>query len=130
MKKGLFWLIPDYNGDYKMLSYSANCNENGIANENQPPYNSKKGNSYSHKNSWYIVTSTLPIKIRSKPWNYYPRGRVEIANNKATVYHNPIFSQWQDFINEIIREFELKEFTVRFISDYSKHYQHKEEKYL
>jgi hypothetical protein len=119
--KGLFWVIPDDDGDYKLLIYAAECDRYGVAAEGQPPYNSKKGNSFSHDCSWRLTTESLPSKIRGKAWNFFPRGRVEIANGKAIVYHNPDIT-WSDFQSAILREFEIEDFPVRFVPDFSKHY--------
>jgi hypothetical protein len=48
---------------------------------------------------------------------------VEIKNSKVTVYHNPTLIA-ADFEQRIKDEFELDDeaLTIRFISDYSRHY--------
>ena len=131
MRKGLFWLIPVEIGNknnpfheilHMVLHYSALCDENGVIAYGQPEYNSKKGNSYSHERSWSLVIKGLPKELRDKPWNYFPRGRVEIANGKATVFFNPVLSEIPEFEVLIIREFMLSEIPVRFIPDFSNHY--------
>ncbi|MBQ0092792.1 MAG: hypothetical protein KBS45_05650, partial [Clostridiales bacterium] len=57
-----------------------------------------------------------------KPFNFYPRGRVEIKNGKVTVYLNPSLNT--DTIRSlIISEFELADMPdITFKSDGSKHY--------
>jgi len=127
LMKGLFWKIPNNNGERKILTYAAACDRNGIAEEGQPAYNSKKGDSFSHERAWPLASENLPQRIRSKPWNFYPRGRVEIANGKATIYYNPLLAQWTGFEAAVIREFELDGFPARFVPDYSKHYESKGE---
>jgi len=138
MRKGLFWIVPvEFDSKNNpsphtlnaVIDYSAICDENGVMADDQPPYNSKKGNSYSHERSWSLVNDYLPKKLRDKPWNYYPRGRVEITNGKATVYFNPVLLENPDFESSIIYEFELKEIPVRFIPDFSNHYKCKEGDY-
>jgi len=130
MRKGLFWVIPDNDGDRKLLTYTAVCDNNGVAAKGQPAYNSKKGDSFAHKNSWQLAAEKLSMKIRGKPWDYFPRGRVEIANNKATIYYNPLLSEWSGFEAVIRRDFELDDLPVRFAPDYSKHYKSGEENLL
>jgi len=51
---------------------------------------------------------------------------VEIANGKATVYYNPVLSEWADFETAVVREFELDGFPMRFVPDHSSHYESKE----
>ena len=125
LKKGLFWVLTDGNGEQKLLKYTTICDKNGVAQNGQPAYNSKKGNSFSHEQTWPLLTENMPQKIKSKPWNYYPRGRVEIANGKATVYLNPVLLEWPLIDLVIIDEFDLKDFPVRFVPDHSKHYESK-----
>lgn len=57
-----------------------------------------------------------------KPYNYYYRGRVEIKNNKATVYINPL-ANIEEIQKQIIETFNLKNIKLIFKSDGSAHYQ-------
>jgi len=122
MRKGLFWVIPDNDGEQRLLSFTAVCDSNGIAVEGQPAYNSKKGNSFAHERTWASAAENLPAKIRCKAWNFFPRGRVEIAKGIVTVYYNPTISEWTEFEDSIRNEFELDGHLLRFVPDYSKHY--------
>ena len=125
MKGALFWAI-DSGSERRLLTYSAACDMSGALEAGQPPYNSKKGDSFSHERSWPLAVESLPQRIRNKAWNHFPRGRVEIANGKATVYYNPVLANWPGFEAAVIREFELKGFRVRFVPDYSSHYESRE----
>ena len=127
MRKGLFWAI-DRETERRLLTYSAVCDKNGAVEAGQPPYNSKKGDSFSHERSWPLATESLSQRICNRPWNHFPRGRVEIANGKATVYYNPVLSEWADFETAVVREFELDGFPMRFVPDYSSHYESKGDK--
>ena len=127
MRKGLFWLISGNDNERKLLSFTVPCNQNGIAEKVQPAYNSRKGGSFSHERTWPLVTKDLPQKIRGRQWNYFMRGRVEIANGKAIVYHSPRFSEWPEFESAVLDDFELENIPVRFIPDHSQHYQSEEE---
>ena len=122
MRKGLFWVISNIEDEQKLLTYTVICDKNGITAAGQPPYNSQKGNSFSHERTWLLVSENMPMKIRKKRWDYFPRGRVEVANGKVTVYYNPIIC-WPGFQDAVIQEFELSDFPVRFKPDYSKHYE-------
>lgn len=102
------------------------CNTNGnVVGEAEYKLNTKDGTNYNHKLLW----DELPKQLtRNKPFDYYPRGRVEIRNAKATVYLNP------DISNLEVQNFVLAQFAllqengicaVRFVSDGTAHYQYK-----
>ena len=46
----------------------------------------KSGDTYNHERYWASMPKALTL---CKPFDYYPRGRVEIAHGKATIYLNP-----------------------------------------
>ena len=88
---GIFWVIdgelfafPFYEGDTI-----------GVA---------KSGTTYNHKNLWKEVA---PQQYRSKPFDYYPRGRVEFkSNGQPIIYMNPNIDE--SLIPEIKRQFGLR----------------------
>lgn len=101
MKRGVFWLIEN---ELLAFPFDGSLNE-GIA---------KSGNTYNHKKLWQV------IKPCNCPYNYYPRGRVEISSKgKAIIYMNPnIGEEWIMKIKEL---FDLqKEPAIRY--DYRMHY--------
>lgn len=73
MSRGVFWII-----DGELLAFPFyDDSAVGIA---------KSGNTYNHKKLW----SEIKPKGCNKPYNYYPRGRVDISNKgKAIIYMNP-----------------------------------------
>ena len=74
--KGIFWYNPTKK---KLIVKKVACNSNGEAIEHVE-YSSKSGNNFNHKAEW----SKLPKSVTNgQPYNYYPRGRVKIKNNKA-----------------------------------------------
>ncbi len=115
--RGLFWLVEN---DI-LVAFKTACNTDGQPDDPQLPYNSRKGDSFTHKATWKEAAHNQPRGIRSKAWNYYPRGRVEIRSGKITVYHNPMLAD-PAFEQRIIDEFELLGHSVRFVPDYSRHY--------
>lgn len=103
MKKGVFWII-----DGKPHSYPFDGTQtDGIA---------KSGDTYNHKKLWDFVKP----KGCNKPYNYYPRGRVEITNKgKPVIYMNPNIDSV--YIKSIKNDFEIfTDVCVRY--DYSEHY--------
>lgn len=101
--RGVFWVIDDEL--YAFPFYGDDIN--GIA---------KSGNTYNHKKLWLDVKP----KGCNKPYNYYPRGRVDFSNKgKPIVYMNPNIDD--SIIPEIKTEFGLREEpTIRY--DNSQHY--------
>lgn len=103
MSRGVFWVV-----DGELLAFPFTEDSlNGIA---------KSGNTYNHKKLW------PDIKPRgcNKPYNYYPRGRVDISNKgKPIIYMNPNIDE--DIISDIRVEFGIRE-TPMIRYDNSQHY--------
>ncbi len=101
--RGVFWVIDDELLAFPFIDYDTQ----GVA---------KSGNTYNHKKLWPDVKP----KGCNKPYNYYPRGRVDFSNKgKPIVYMNPNVPD--DLISDIKVEFGLREVpTVRY--DNSQHY--------
>ena len=81
--KGVFWIVEG-----RLLA---------IPFDHAHPYGlAKSGDTYVHKKIWEYVRP----KGCKKPYNYYPRGRVETKNNgSAVVYMNPNIGE--DYIKDI-----------------------------
>jgi hypothetical protein len=118
--KGVFWYAEG-----ELLSFLIPCNNMGeVIGESEYPLNSKSGGNYNHNLLW----ESLPKKITGgKQFNYYPRGRVEIKNGKASVFLNPDIN-YEDIQNLIVERFDLTKENginkVTFLSDGSNHYQY------
>jgi len=126
LSSGIFWIISDNNDLSKriLLIFAIPCDTDGTPkNTHTVELNSKSGNSYNHKKIW---ESEIHNKdFGKKKYNYYPRGRVEISNNKAVIYLNPHINK-PVFIDEIKKGFGLSASNiseVRVKADGSKHYQ-------
>ena len=103
LNRGIFW---DVNGELLAFPFVED-NLTGIA---------KSGNTYNHKKLWPFVKP----KGCNKPYNYYPRGRVEINNKgKVIIYMNPNVSE--SLLSEIKIEFGIIT-EPRVIYDNSNHY--------
>ena len=83
--------------------------------------NSRNGLTFTHKNTWSDLSISCEKSIKNKQWDYFPRGRVEIRNNKATVYLNPNINT-PEYQKDIIDAFNLHRINTKFISDGSTHY--------
>lgn len=102
LSRGVFWIIEN-----KLLAFPFLDDNIGVA---------KSGNTYNHKKLW----SEIKPHGCNKPYNYYPRGRVDISNRgKAIIYMNlNISDSWIPYIKS---EFGIIESPIiRY--DYSQHY--------
>ena len=102
MKKGVFWII-----DNNLCAFPFDQATEGVA---------KSGDTFNHKLLWKKVK---PSKEKH-PYNYYPRGRVEIDNKNRPIIYMGLDVDAK-FIPEIIIEFEITATPVIHY-DGSKHY--------
>jgi hypothetical protein len=127
--RGIFWVISDGADfeDHILLAFKIACDRCGNITEAPPiPLNSKNGGTYNHKAVWDHQIKNNPAY---KPYNktafdHYPRGRVEISNDKAVIYLNPFINRLI-IIEKIKNAFGLNENNIRqirVINDNSAHY--------
>lgn len=98
--RGVFWLIDD-----EIFAFPYYNENYGV---------SKSGLTFNHERLWN------KLNIRSVPYNYYPRGRVDFSNKgKPVIYMNPNIDT--KYVSDIKSEFSLiEEPIIRY--DYSNHY--------
>ncbi len=117
-KKGVFWKIEE-----KYLAFMVDCDSEGIPLEEIPAVmRSKNGQNFQHKAVW----QTLSKKVTGrKPFDYYPRGRVEIHGGKAIIFAHPQLVA-QNLKEWAVKKFELTEengiISVSVKADGSAHY--------
>jgi hypothetical protein len=73
----------------------------------------------------HIQNNPLHKPYNKKSYRHYPRGRVEVSNNRAAVYLNPLLNQ-SHILDDIKRVFGLRPDTIpsiRIIADNSAHYE-------
>ena len=105
--QGIFWIVDldniENNKDYCFL---IPCNSDGVVIDDGLSLTAKSGTTHNHEKVWKMLNSKL---TRNKPFNYYPRGRVQINNSKAIIYLNPniAYDEVIDFIKE---EFNLSNY--------------------
>ena len=88
---GIFWVIDDELYAFPFYEDS----EFGVA---------KSGNTYNHKKLWGEIA---PRNYKNKPFDYFPRGRVEFkSNGQPIIYMNPNIDE--SYIPEIKRQFGLR----------------------
>ena len=127
MNKGIFWFpcSTDQEGELvftgEILALLIPCDEDGNPKA-AASFNSKNGCNNTHKNSWRTVTAGRK-ELRGIPWNYFPRGRVEISHGRAFLYMNPEILNCNDYLERIREKFGIGHLDIRVRIDNSAHYQ-------
>ena len=121
--KGIFWITDLDNISNNKLYFQIPCDLDGNPLNNNLDLNSKNHDTYNHERTWKQLSSK---ETHNKPYNYYPRGRVEITGHgHAAIYLNPNINT-TEVIDWIKRVFNLNIYNniskVKVISDGSEHY--------
>lgn len=106
--RGVFWVLDDTN---ELLAYPFQSDKyiSGI---------SKSGVTYNHKKLW----DEIKPNGNNKPYNYYPRGRVDFSNKGVpTIWINSNINL-KNFLPEIRIKFGLTNEDVIVKYDNSEHY--------
>lgn len=116
--KGIFWYVPH---EKRLITVKVKCDRNGVALENAN-YSSKSGENFNHKAEWEKFTKSI---TKGYPFNYYPRGRVEVKNGKVKIFISSVLCRF-DVFGLITDTFELNndDVTIREIADNSDHYKY------
>ena len=104
--EGIFWIKQDERGRFIPITVKAECDEFGNVLDERVNFSSKFEESFNHKEEWKIFEAMPGGEYHGLPYNYYPRGRVEINNKKAMVYLSSALC------NEYIQGLILEEFGV------------------
>lgn len=132
MYKGIFWCyVSCFDDDlyaHTVLPVRVKCDINGKETENVE-YSSKSGENFNHEIEWEKLAETSR-KCRNKPFDFYPRGRVEIKNGKVRIFANPIIIEDDEAKALIIKTFELGgvKDAIKWNADNSKHYRYAEDR--
>ena len=132
LSSGIFWIITESaesldNNDFKLLMFDIPCDVYGNhAGTHKIPLNAKSGGTYNHKILWdsEIKNNSAHRPYNKRSYDYYPRGRIEIANNRATIYLNPHINR-SPILDNIKLNFGLGKHNipeVRVVVDGSVHY--------
>ena len=121
--KGIFWIVDlndiEKNKDY---CFQIPVSLDGTIVSDNFISNAKSGSTYNHEKTWKTLSSKL---THNKPFDYYPRGRVEIKNGLVDIFLNPNINT-PEIINFLKKEFNLNDYNgikkFRVHSDNSEHY--------
>lgn len=120
MRKCIFWCTDSDTEGLALITVSVARDKSGDAKE-PVRFSSKSGNNFNHRLEWERLDRSITA---GRPFNYYPRGRVEIKNGKATVFLNPVINK-ECVVRRIMDAFELMTGELNCInikSDGSSHY--------
>ena len=126
MFKGIFWCyVICFDFDMytrNLITVKVPCDGDGNPLE-KADFSSKSGDNFNHKIEWDKISEN---NRNNHPYNYYPRGRVEINNGRIRIYANPVIICDEEAKGMIVKTFELKEREkeIKWIADNSKHYQY------
>lgn len=123
MRKGIFW-CKDFNTECpELIMVSTACDGNGCPIE-CAIFSSKSGENFNHEAEWSCLDKHI---TENHPYNYYPRGRVEIKNKKVTIYINPDINK-ERILCKVADAFELMVTDelkcIKIKSDGSNHYRY------
>ncbi len=111
--RGLFWYINN-----KLVTVKRECDTDGNFLYDTPTSLRGKQN-LTHSEEWVKLSKDI---TNNKPFDYYPRGRVEIKNGKAKIFLNPDILT-EEILSVIREEFGLEVLqSVKVIADNSSHY--------
>ncbi len=103
MKKGIFWCVDADTPHPGLIVVSVNCTADGEPAQ-AVVFSSKSGTNYNHKTEWERLDKRIKGRHR---YNYYPRGRVEIKNGKATIFLHPDLNR-ENILQMILQAFGLQ----------------------
>lgn len=121
--KGIFWIteVDDWSAE-QLISRIQVTPAGKLINPEKLDLNSKNVDNYNHRLLWESLTSKT---THNKPYNYYPRGRIEIKHGKAMIYANPNIC-CEELVDFLVKRFGLTEDNgiaeVRLNPDGSNHY--------
>ena len=124
--RGIFWILDVNNAGSSNLYFTIPCDVFGDINDPEfhiPDSMSSTGSdNYNHQRVWDSLERRY---TKGKPFNYYPRGRVEISNGVAKVFHSPRIPQ-DELRKFVIDKFNLTPHNgikkIKMIADGSDHY--------
>ena len=120
--KGLFWLVKNDEEKFELFCVKMLCYRDGETLE-KIETGECESEKLNHERAWSKLDKAV---TQGKPYNFYPRGRVQIKKGKATVYLNPILNDGS-IVDKICRSFGLTKengiVDIRIKNDNSRHYQ-------
>ena len=118
MYKGIFWRALNREGEPVWICRKVLCDADGVPTESFVDFSAKSGDNFNHKAEWEKLSRSV---TDGHPFDWFPRGRVEIKRGRAVIYAHPALTA-DDCVEQIKEEFGLADVDVRVIADGSSHY--------
>ena len=119
--KGLFWLVKNDSEKFELFCIKILCYRDGETLERVETGVCER-EKLNHERAWAKLDKAV---TQGKPYNYYPRGRVEIKKGKATIFLNPALNE-EPIVEKICHSFGLMRenglVDIRIKNDNSWHY--------
>ena len=119
--KGLFWLVKNDSEKFELFCIKILCYRDGETLE-KVETGVCESEKFKHERAWEKLDKAI---TQGKPYNYYPRGRVEIKKGKATIFLNPALNE-EPIVEKLCRSFGLTRengiVDIRIKNDNSWHY--------
>ena len=94
---GIFWVLAESEKDIRLENLICIRQKYDDVFSEYADYIAKNSTAFNHERDWEMFSKEF---TRKKPYNYYPRGRVEVEKGKATVWMNGnILSLAEDVID-------------------------------
>jgi hypothetical protein len=107
--------------NFGLIIVAVECDCHGKSMHCDVEYTSKSGENFNHQMEWVKLDKKI---TQGRKYNYLPRGRVEVKNNKVSIFLNPNINT-ERIIQTIIRDFDLSGIEdIKVQSDGSKHYKY------
>ena len=127
MYKGIFWCYSvcwdDDISCNHLLPVRVRCDMNGEPLE-EAEFSAKSGENFNHEKEWEKLKEMARI-CRRYPYNYFPRGRVEVKGGAVKIFANLIIMEDDEAKKLIVEAFELSDINnIKWIADNSDHYRY------
>ena len=118
MYKGIFWRALNREGEPVWICRKVLCDADGVPTEPFVDFSAKSGDNFNHKAEWEKLSRSV---TDGRPFDWFPRGRVEIKRGRVVIYAHPSLTA-DDCVGQIKEEFGLADVDVRVVADGSSHY--------
>lgn len=92
LAKGIFWIKDINNVENSIIHLGVFVDT--CDNIDPEVYSTKEDKEFNHKKIWKSLNKEI---TEGKSYDYFPRGRVTVANNKAIVYVSPHLFSYKVF---------------------------------
>ena len=86
MYKGIFWRALNREGEPVWICRKVLCDADGVPTEPFVDFSAKSGDNFNHKAELEKLSRSV---TDGRPFDWFPRGRVEIKRGRVVIYAHP-----------------------------------------